>query len=225
MSESDQQRTGSPLESERGNTNISSQVVSQIAGMAANEVAGVHMGGGASRATGGLLGNLTGSSNQTLGVSVEVGRTETAIELTMGVDYGRNILEALEEVRTKIKDRVESMTGLRITELNATINDIVFPDEDEDGGRGSEDGMSASTREITREGSSPSDREMETAEQVPQDSQQALRSSEPDPESETRSQETPPVEDATRELGSKEAGGEDRTSEGRATRRGGRSEE
>jgi uncharacterized alkaline shock family protein YloU len=128
VSEQDQQQTDSPLVSERGSTIISDSVVSQIAGMAAQEVEGVHMGGSASRAAGSILSSITGSDSQTRGVSTEVGTVETAIDLTMEIEYGRNILQTVEEVRRTISERVQNMTGLRVTELNATINDIVFPE-------------------------------------------------------------------------------------------------
>src|SRR5919112_1931194 len=131
MSESGQQRGESPLLSDRGTTTISDSVVSSIAGMAAQEVEGVHMGGGASRTAGGVLGSLTGSESKTSGISVEVGRTETAIDLKMGIEYNKNILQTVEEVRRRITDRVQSMTGLRIKELNATITDITFPEKEE----------------------------------------------------------------------------------------------
>jgi uncharacterized alkaline shock family protein YloU len=131
MSESGQQRNESPLLSDRGVTTISDTVVSSIAGMAAQEVEGVHMGGEASRTAGGVLGSLTGSESKTSGISVEVGRTETAIDLKMGIEYDKNILQTVEEVRRRITDRVQSMTGLRIKELNATITDITFPEREE----------------------------------------------------------------------------------------------
>lgn len=131
MSESGQQRDESPLLSDRGATIISDTVVSSIAGMAAQEVEGVNMGGGASRTAGGVLGSLTGSESKTSGISVEVGRTETAIDLKMGIEYNKNILQTVEEVRRRITDRVQSMTGLRIKELNATITDITFPEKEE----------------------------------------------------------------------------------------------
>jgi uncharacterized alkaline shock family protein YloU len=130
MSESEGQRNDSPLLSERGVTTISDTVVSQLAGMAAQEVEGVHMGGGASRTAGGVLESLTGSESKTSGISVEVGRTETAIDLKMGIEYNRNILQTVEEVRQRITARVEEMTGLRIKELNATITDITFPEKE-----------------------------------------------------------------------------------------------
>ena len=131
MSESGQQRNANPLLSDRGVTIISDTVVSSLAGMAAREVEGVHMGGGASRTAGGVLGSLTGSESRTSGIAVEVGRTEAAIDLKMGIEYNKNILQTVEEVRRRITDRVQSMTGLRIKELNATITDITFPEKEE----------------------------------------------------------------------------------------------
>jgi uncharacterized alkaline shock family protein YloU len=131
MSEPGQQRDVSPLLSDRGTTIISDTVVSSLAGMAAREVEGVHMGGGAARTAGGVLESLTGSESKTSGISVEVGRTETAIDLKMGIEYNRNILQTVEEVRRRITDRVQSMTGLRIKELNATITDITFPEKED----------------------------------------------------------------------------------------------
>ena len=124
----EQQRYESPLVGERGSTTISDTVVATVAGRAAQEVEGVHMGGSASRAAGGILGSITGSESQTRGVSVEVGQVEAAIDLTMGVEYGRNILQAVDEVRRRISDRVQSITGLSVTELNVTISDIIFPE-------------------------------------------------------------------------------------------------
>ena len=147
MSEQYQSQSESPLVSERGTTTISDGVVSKIAGMSAQEVEGVHMGGSASRTAGGLLGNITGSESQTRGVSVEVGKIETAIDLTMGIDYDRSILQTVEEVRRRIAERVQKMTGLRVTELNVTIADIVFPDGDKRDSLGSGSGTSGRSLE------------------------------------------------------------------------------
>ena len=157
MSEQDQQQTESPLVSERGSTTISDSVVSQIAGMAAQEVEGVHMGGSTSRTAGSILSGITGSESRTRGVSAEVGTVETAIDLTMGIEYGRNILQTVEEVRRRISERVQNMTGLRVTELNATINDIVFP-EGEPGRRIALEGGTTETQPL------PPGREREPAE-------------------------------------------------------------
>lgn len=195
MSEQSQPQTGSPLVSERGRTIISDSVVAQIAGMAAQEVDGTHMGGSASRAAGGIIGSITGSEGQTRGVSVEVGTTEVAIDLTMGVEYGRNILEVVEEVRRRISERIQSLTGLRVTELNATISDIVFL---EDGGRRrSLNGGSTSTSQLSEPRTMPS---RETTEVSPRSRTHAEGVSGPLSEEEVRVEGGPLQEDKTAEL-------------------------
>ena len=140
MSEREGQRFGSPLESERGSTTIEDNVVSTIAGLAAREVEGIDMGGAASRTAGGVLERVTGSQILSRGISVKVGKVETAIDVTMAVEYGRNILQLAERVRNKITERVENLTGLRVVELYVTISDIIFPEEEEGSGRRGEPG-------------------------------------------------------------------------------------
>src|SRR5919205_2449642 len=167
MSESGQRSSESPLLSDRGSTIISDTVVTSIASMAAQEVEGVHMGGGASRTASGVLGSLTGSEGKPSGISVEVGRTETAIDLKMGIEYNSNILQTVEEVRRRITDHVQSMTGLRIKELNATITDITFPEKE---GR-----RRLGSRSATRERDDVSVDEKTTAPERP-----AMPESEPD---------------------------------------------
>ena len=124
---SEAEETRGPLHSDRGVTVIADGVVTQLAGMAASEIDGVHMGGQASRSAGNVLSSITGSSGVRRGISVEVGRLEAALDLTLGLTYGKNIVETTEAVRRNVRARVESLTGLKVTELNITINDIVFP--------------------------------------------------------------------------------------------------
>jgi uncharacterized alkaline shock family protein YloU len=117
----------SPLKTERGNTSISNAVVSQVAGMAAQEIEGVQMGGGTARAVGGVIESVRGGSGATRGVIVEVGEEETAIELSMAIEYGRSIPQVSEAVRTNVIRRVENLVGLRVNEVNITVNDILLP--------------------------------------------------------------------------------------------------
>jgi uncharacterized alkaline shock family protein YloU len=123
----------SPLRSERGNTTISDAVVSQVAGIAAQEVEKVQMGGGAAAAVGGFLQSVTGGSsgggNYSRGVSVEVGEEEAAIDLTMAVEYGVSIPQVTEAARRNVINRVENLVGLQVTEVNITVNDVQFPEE------------------------------------------------------------------------------------------------
>ncbi len=122
----------------RGATNISDTVVSKIAGVAAQEVEKVQMGGGTVAAVGGFLtsvtgavtgGNSTGGAGLTSGVSVEVGQEEAAVDLTVAVEYGVSIPQTTQAIRDNVINRVENLTGLRVTEVNITVNDVQFPEE------------------------------------------------------------------------------------------------
>jgi uncharacterized alkaline shock family protein YloU len=89
------------------------------------------MGGGTSRAVGGVLDSVRGGSGTTRGVTVEVGEEETAIDLSLAVEYGRPIPQVSEAVRSNVIRRVENLVGLRVTEVNITVNDVLFPESQE----------------------------------------------------------------------------------------------
>ena len=129
MTEQGSQQTSSPLQTERGNTSIADSVVSKIAGIAAQEVEGIRMGSGASQAVGGILGSITGGS-QTQGVSVEVGQEEAALDLTLTAEYGKSIPQLAEAVRRNVVNRVENLVGLRVTEVNITVSNVFFPQQE-----------------------------------------------------------------------------------------------
>ena len=206
MTEAEQRRQESPLLSDRGVTTIKDTVVSRIAGMAAGEVEGVHMGGGASRSAGGLLEGVTGSESTTRGVSVEVGSVEAAIDLKMGIDYGKNILGTVGEVRQKITERVHSITGLNVTELNVTISDIVFPKDEQDGAEGTgrssgaDTARAVPTRTVPRQELRPGASEREVTPVEPRSRTYTEGASGPVPDEEVRAEGTPLEEDETRRL-------------------------
>jgi uncharacterized alkaline shock family protein YloU len=120
---------GSSLKSEMGTTTVSNAVVSQIAGIAAQEVEEAQMGGAG--AVGGFLQSVTGGSgnNFSRGVTVEVGEEETAIDLSMAVAYGQSIPRVSDAVRRNVINRVESLTGLRVNEVNILVNDVQIPEQ------------------------------------------------------------------------------------------------
>jgi uncharacterized alkaline shock family protein YloU len=124
----------SPLKSERGSTTIEDGVVSKVAGVAAQEVDGVRMGGSTSQSADSLLGSITGGSSggsASRGVSVEVGELEAAVDLAMTVEYGRSVHQIAEAVRNNVIRRVEDLVGLRVTEVNISVEDIFFPHQEQ----------------------------------------------------------------------------------------------
>jgi uncharacterized alkaline shock family protein YloU len=126
----------SPLQSERGTTTIRDAVVTSIAGLAVDEVSGVEqevpgtrLPGDTSPTMGELFGRVTGSGRGARRVSVEVGETQAAVDLTVTVPYGRSIPEVTKAIRDTVIQRVENLTGLEVTEVNITVKDVFFPEQ------------------------------------------------------------------------------------------------
>lgn len=125
-----------PLQSDRGTTIVQEAAVRTIVGVAANEVdgadtstGGTRLPGDNSRTVGEFLGGLGGGEAQTRGVSVEAGELETAVDLTMVVEYGRPVAQVTQAVRENVIRRVESLSGLTVTEVNVNVVDVNFPDQ------------------------------------------------------------------------------------------------
>jgi uncharacterized alkaline shock family protein YloU len=47
----------------------------------------------------------------------------------MVVEYGYSVPELTEAARRNVINRVENLTGLRVTEVNITVNDVQVPEE------------------------------------------------------------------------------------------------
>jgi uncharacterized alkaline shock family protein YloU len=127
---------GSGLQTSQGNTTIADSVVAKIAGMAAREIPGVHsMGSGTARALGAVRSRIPGQSTQASagqGVSVEVGETQTAVDLDLVTYYGQSIVQVTVAFRANVINRIESMTGLEVTEVNITVDDLYVEGQDDD---------------------------------------------------------------------------------------------
>lgn len=120
-----------PLSTERGQTTIADAVVTKVASMAAREVRGVYeLGGGVTRAVGSLTERVGVTDERTRGVSVEVGEREAAIDLTLVIEYGESIPRVSQTVRENVIKRIEGTTGLSVTEVNVTVNDLYFPGDE-----------------------------------------------------------------------------------------------
>ena len=124
---------GHALVTGQGRTSIADSVVEKIAGVAAREVSGVHeMGRGAARAFGTIKEKLPvggAGPNVTQGVKVEVGERQAAIDIDLVVDYGVSIPDVAQSVRDNVIQRIERMTGLQVTEVNVSVDDVYLGDD------------------------------------------------------------------------------------------------
>jgi uncharacterized alkaline shock family protein YloU len=115
-----------------GKTTIADVVVSKIAGIAAREVPGVHdlIGQGMASAVTGLAQRVTRTDARSTGVNVEVGEREAAVDLRLTVEYGVSIPDLAVAVRGNVMDRLQTMTGLHVKEVNIDVVDLYFPEEE-----------------------------------------------------------------------------------------------
>lgn len=101
---------------------IADDVVAVIAGVAVSEVNGVSgMAGGFA---GGITEVLSGKKNLAKGIKVEVGEKETKIDVNIIVEYGTRIPDVAFEIQNRVKKAVETMTGLKVLEVNVHVQGV-----------------------------------------------------------------------------------------------------
>ena len=101
-----------------GSVKIADDVVAMIAALAATEVEGVAAMSG--NVTNELL-SMVGVKNVAKGVRVEVLSKKVKIDLAIMIEYGYNIPATCQRVQAKVKNAVENMTGLDVTDVNIRI--------------------------------------------------------------------------------------------------------
>ncbi len=134
----DRSSAGHALHTDHGVTTIASSVVAKIAGLATQEIPGVQaMGKSLTRTFGAIRSKVPGGSPATTqGVSVEVGERQAAIDIDIVAYYGQSIVETADAIRQNIIDRIETMTGLEVVEVNISVDDLYIPsDGSEDSGQ------------------------------------------------------------------------------------------
>lgn len=94
---------------------VASDVVGKIAAIAALEVDGVAAMG--NNITTELLSKV-GMNHLLRNVKVETIGKEVTIELTITIEFGKNIPEVSQKVQGRVKQAVENMTGLYVENVN-----------------------------------------------------------------------------------------------------------
>ena len=108
---------------DNGKIIFADDVIATIAALAAADVQGV------ASMSGGVVEGLTemlGKKNLTKGVKVEVGTEEAAVDISVNVRYGFAIQEVCQNLQNAIKNAIETMTGLRVVEVNVYVQSVVF---------------------------------------------------------------------------------------------------
>jgi uncharacterized alkaline shock family protein YloU len=110
----------------KGRITIADEVVEKVAGLAAMEVDGVaDLGGDFERAVESVrerigLGNKRGDQ----GVKADVKGQEVAISVTVMVEFGYVVLDVARQVQLNVARKTQRMLGLRVVEVNVTVDDV-----------------------------------------------------------------------------------------------------
>ena len=110
------------IKTENEGIQISNDAVAVISGVAVSEVPGV--AGMAGGFAGGITEVLSGKKNLAKGIKVEVEGTTAKIDVNIIVEYGSRIPDVAFEIQNRVKKAVESMTGLKVEEVNVHVQGV-----------------------------------------------------------------------------------------------------
>jgi uncharacterized alkaline shock family protein YloU len=115
----------------KGRIKVADEVVEKVAALAALEVSGVaDMGGDLARAFESVRDRIgIGARRGNQGVSAQIQDRQVAVSLTIVVEYGHVVMEVASEVKTNVARNVSRMLGMRVVEVNVTVDDVRMPGE------------------------------------------------------------------------------------------------
>lgn len=101
-----------------GQVKVSNDVIATIAGLAAIEVEGVE-----------TTTTLTDKLLKNNGVKIQIEEEEVILDVMVIIDYGISIPDIAFKVQENVKNTVETMTGLKVSQVNIHIQGINFKKE------------------------------------------------------------------------------------------------
>ena len=119
--EREEEITSVKEETPQGEVKIANEVVAAIAALAATEIQGVAS----------LSGGMThdqiarhGSKNLNKGVNVSLKDKQVTAELSLNIDFGSSVPEVTSNVQERVRNAIENMTGLTVTDVRITVAGI-----------------------------------------------------------------------------------------------------
>lgn len=112
-----------------GVVKISDDVVSVIAGIAAQEVEGIS--DSQMSVTNNLTNIFKGKKNAAKASKVTLEEDRAIIDMNVSVEYGRKIMDVVSQVQDNVKKTVEAMTGLYVEAVNINVQNIYLPKKEE----------------------------------------------------------------------------------------------
>lgn len=105
-----------------GTVQINEEVLVSIASVETNRIEGVNV------IPAGMVEIFSAkSANKDIDVSIDDNNVYMTIKVS--VEYGINLIQVSEEIQLRVKERIETMTGLKVNEINVIISNVVIPKE------------------------------------------------------------------------------------------------
>lgn len=115
----------------RGRIKVADEVVEKVAALAALEVTGVaDLGGDLERALESVRDRIgIGAKRPNQGVRARIDNRQVAVDVTIVIEYGHIVMEVAGDVKVNVARTVSHMLGMRVVEVNVTVDDVRLPDE------------------------------------------------------------------------------------------------
>ncbi|AVK61083.1 Asp23/Gls24 family envelope stress response protein [Lactobacillus sp. CBA3605] len=98
-------------------------VIKKIAGMASRNIDGVLS------LEGGMLSNLTNrfrnEADPTQGVDAQVGEKQVALDMTVTIEYGKDMRQIFDQICKRVQQDIEHYTGLKVIKIDVHVNDVM----------------------------------------------------------------------------------------------------
>ena len=141
MEENENDEIVEPIEEEVELSNadglkISNDAIATYAGIAISEVQGVYnMSGGLA----GFTEAISGKKNFSKRIKVDSDGKVAKIDVSIIVEYGARIPDVAFEIQSMVKKSVETMTGLKVSEVNVHVSGVHMPSKDDKEEKNEED--------------------------------------------------------------------------------------
>ncbi|MCI8582223.1 MAG: Asp23/Gls24 family envelope stress response protein [Dorea sp.] len=107
-----------------GEVKIADEVVASIAAFATMDVEGVGSMGGNVKEKGRLS-----MKSPSKGVKLDVLEGVVTVTLTLNLVYGYSLIDVSSRIQEKVKTSIESMTGLKVADVNIRVAGVDVPEE------------------------------------------------------------------------------------------------
>ena len=104
-----------------GQVKISNEVIVTIAGLAALEVENVE-----------TITTITDKLLKNNGVKIQIDEEQIILDIYVNIEFGESIPDTAFKIQENVKNTVETMTGLEVSQVNIQVQEISFKKEREE---------------------------------------------------------------------------------------------